>query len=407
MAIDTILLAEPGTTDLLYPFSLMHMAWEVRCGALRIVDRTELLFPNVPLLFHGREAHLRSFLARTGRSNTTAGPLRNVLILRGNALLTAEDAARIHQAAASTVPVVFTADGVHTGLFLPDASGYSLSGLAALPDAPPASATAVELQAVCINYLWDALTHNARTITNDTRFFPASSLPRDPGVFIVNDDAVFAQPGVRIGACTVIDASDGPVILGENVRIMPHSTILGPCYIGDNSVIKVGAKIYGETSIGEWCKVGGEVENSVIHAYANKQHDGFLGHSYLGEWVNLGADTNTSDLKNNYGSIRVRLGAEERDSGRMFLGLLCGDHTKSGINTMFNTGTVTGVSANIFGGDFPPKFIPSFSWGGGVDAPLFALDKAIALARTVMQRRKRTLLPEEEELLRLEFARRL
>lgn len=407
MAIHTVLLVEPDTTDLLYPFSLLHAAWEVRCGALRIVDRTEQLFPNTSLLFYGRELHLRSFLARSSRNNTTTEPLKNLLILRGNLLLTAESATFI-QNHASTTPVLFTADGIPAGVFLPEVpSSASLADLAAILDAPPAGATTVELQAASIAYLWDALTHNARMITHDARLYAASTPPNEPGVFLVNEEAIFAGENVRIGACSVLDASEGPIILGRNVRIMPHSTILGPCYVGDNSLIKVGAKIYGETSIGEWCKVGGEVENSIIHAYSNKQHDGFLGHSYLGEWVNLGADTNTSDLKNNYGSIRVRFSDREFDSGRMFLGLLCGDHTKSGINTMLNTGTVTGVSANIFGGDFPPKFIPSFSWGGRADAPVFELEKALALARTVMARRKQTLLPEEEALLRLEFERAL
>lgn len=405
MAIHTILLVEPDNTDSLYPFSLLHMAWEVRCGALRIVDRIEHLFPDASLLFHGREAHLRSFLARSARSNTTTEPLRNILILRGNLLLTADSAAALQNNCTNT-PVLFTVGGEHVGVFLPEVPApAALANLAALLTTPPAGIQSVELQAVCIHYLWDALTHNARTLTNDARFFSASTSPHAPGVFLVKDSAVLAGTNVRIGACSVLDASEGPIILGDNVHIMPHSTILGPCSIGDNSLIKVGAKIYGETSIGEWCKVGGEVENSIIHAYSNKQHDGFLGHSYLGEWVNLGADTNTSDLKNNYGSIRVRLGDREFNSERMFLGLLCGDHTKSGINTMLNTGTVTGISANIFGGDFPPKFIPSFSWGGRAESPVFELDKALALARTVMARRKRVLLPEEENLLRLEFER--
>ncbi len=186
---------------------------------------------------------------------------------------------------------------------------------------------------------------------------------------------------------------------------MANAVLVGPCFIGDNSIIKIGAKIYEKTAIGEWCKVGGEVENSIIHAYANKQHDGFLGHSYLGEWVNLGADTNTSDLKNTYGKISAILRNKEVNSERMFLGLMAGDHTKSGINTMFTTGTVAGVSSNVIGAGYPPRSIPSFSFGGFKDSPVYDFQKAIDVAKTVMLRRQKELLPEEEALLKMEFER--
>jgi UDP-N-acetylglucosamine diphosphorylase/glucosamine-1-phosphate N-acetyltransferase len=164
--------------------------------------------------------------------------------------------------------------------------------------------------------------------------------------------------------------------------------------------VKVGAKIYGDTSIGPLCKVGGEIENSIVLGFSNKQHDGFLGHSYLGAWVNLGADTNTSDLKNNYGNVRVQLGGEAIDTGRMFLGALIGDHAKTGINTMLNTGTIVGVSANVFGAGFPSKSIAPFSWGGAEGYQRFEIDKAIELARTVMARRNVTFTDADETLLR-------
>ncbi len=384
-----IVLTEPSTVETLYPFSVLHCTWEVRCGALRLFEKVERLFPESTISFAGRDLHLRSFLARTGRTSTT--PVGSTLVLDGSILPTPALRARIAEAVGSNRPVVFTTSRGPIGFFSPS------------PLPPPADAHTIAVEAQSITYLWDALSHNAGAIAHDAQFFSdtASALPE--GVFCISQENIIIGSNVAIGPCTVIDASEGPVIIDSNARIMPHSTILGPCYIGGNAIIKVGAKIYGETSIGEWCKVGGEIENSIIHAYSNKQHDGFLGHSYLSEWVNLGADTNTSDLKNNYGTIRTRLRSEDIDTGRMFLGLLCGDHTKSGINTMFNTGTVTGISANIFGGDFPPKSIPSFSWGGHTDSPRFDIEKAVALARTVMARRKRTLLPEEEELLRREF----
>lgn len=387
-----ILLTEPADAETLYPFSATHCFWEVRCGALRLFEKIERLFPEAALSFAGRDAHVRSFLARTGRTNTQPGD-GGVLVLDASLLPTTAVQQQILQAIAPGQAVVFTAQGKRVGYFNP------------LSAALPGDAQEVAVEAHCIVYLWDAISHNARSLADDAQFFERSFFEPGDGVFCTAPERIMAGSDVSIGACCVLDASDGPIILGNGARIMPHSTVLGPCFIGDNALIKVGAKIYGETSIGEWCKVGGEVENSIIHAYSNKQHDGFLGHSYLGEWVNLGADTNTSDLKNNYGIIRTHLRSTEIDTGRMFLGLLAGDHTKSAINTMFNTGTVAGVSANIFGGDFPPKSIASFSWGGRADSPRFDIEKAIALARTVMARRKRTLLPEEEALLRMEFER--
>jgi len=146
--------------------------------------------------------------------------------------------------------------------------------------------------------------------------------------------------------------------------------------------------------------VGGELEETIVHSYSNKQHDGFLGHSYLGMWVNLGADTNNSDLKNNYGNVKVYVDGEMVDSGSMFVGLTMGDHSKSGINTMFNTGTVVGVSCNVYGGGFPPKFIPSFTWGGAEGLVEYRLDKALETARAVMNRRKIDLTAADEKLIR-------
>ena len=180
---------------------------------------------------------------------------------------------------------------------------------------------------------------------------------------------------------------------------MPNATIMGPAVIGKNSLIKAGSKIYGGTTIGPTCKVGGEVESSIILGFSNKQHDGYLGHSYLGEWVNLGADTNTSDLKNDYTSVKVTIESETFDTTSLFVGLLMGDHSKSAINTQFNTGTAVGISSNIFMSGFPPKWIPSFSWVGEDGLQLYRLDKAIEVAKTVAQRREVTLSAAEMALL--------
>ncbi|MFQ5584711.1 MAG: hypothetical protein ACE5GL_09785, partial [Calditrichia bacterium] len=198
----------------------------------------------------------------------------------------------------------------------------------------------------------------------------------------------------------VIDAENGPVWIDEDAVIMANAVLEGPIYIGKKSRIKIGAKLYENTTIGPVCKIGGEVEGSIIQGYSNKQHDGFLGHAYLGSWVNLGADTNNSDLKNNYGMIRVLLNGKPVNSGKRFLGLMMGDHSKTAINTMFNTGTIVGVNCNIFGAGMPPKFVPSFSWGGAEGIADFILDKAMHIAKNVMARRNVEFTHRDEQLFK-------
>jgi UDP-N-acetylglucosamine diphosphorylase / glucose-1-phosphate thymidylyltransferase / UDP-N-acetylgalactosamine diphosphorylase / glucosamine-1-phosphate N-acetyltransferase / galactosamine-1-phosphate N-acetyltransferase len=254
--------------------------------------------------------------------------------------------------------------------------------------------------------LWGMLHYNAQAIFEDVELAKSTSAMQSRyngeinGVLSAKPANISIHPTATIGLGTVLDATDGPIVIEEGVRIFPNCTIMGPCVIGKNSLVKIGAKIYEGTTIGPTCKVGGEVENSIILSYSNKQHDGYLGHSYLGSWVNLGADTNTSDLKNDYSNVKVFPENEEIDTGSLFVGLLMGDHSKSAINTQFNTGTVVGVSSNIFDAGFPPKWIPSFSWGGASELVEYRVDKAISVARLVMQRRKVELLPSEEELLK-------
>ncbi len=194
--------------------------------------------------------------------------------------------------------------------------------------------------------------------------------------------------GVQVNACT-INTEAGPVLLGPESEIQEGSNIRGPLFLGANSIIKMGSRVYGPTTIGAQCRIGGEVSNSTFLGFSNKGHDGFLGNSVIGHWCNLGADTNTSNLKSNYSSVRLWSEKEQMyvDSGLQFCGLIMGDHSKSGINTMFNTGTIVGPGCNIFGSGFQPKHIPSFSWGGGQKWQLHDFDKFIHTARAVMERR--------------------
>ncbi|MEJ2162014.1 MAG: GlmU family protein [Robiginitalea sp.] len=188
---------------------------------------------------------------------------------------------------------------------------------------------------------------------------------------------------------SLLNATSGPISIGREAAVMEGSLIRGGFALGDHGVVKMGAKIYGPTTAGPYCKIGGEINNSVLFGYSNKGHEGFLGNSVLGEWCNLGADTNTSNLKNNYAKVRLWNYASERfdQTGLQFCGLIMGDHSKSAINTMFNTGTVVGVNCNIFSAGFPRNFIPSYSWGGTSGFSTYLTKKAFEAAEVAMARR--------------------
>ena len=217
---------------------------------------------------------------------------------------------------------------------------------------------------------------------------------------IGSSDLIFLEVGAKVEA-SILNTSTGPIYIGKDAEIMEGSIVRGPLAMCEHSALKLGTKIYGATTLGPHCKVGGEVNNSIFQAYSNKGHEGFVGNSLIGEWCNLGADTNTSNLKNNYGNVSTYSYESEKEekTNVQFMGLTMGDHSKCGINTMFNTATVVGVSCNIYGADFPPKFIHSFSWGGSAGFVPFKLDKAIEYANNMTERRGLKLTEEELDIL--------
>jgi len=217
------------------------------------------------------------------------------------------------------------------------------------------------------------------------------------GSYLVNPARVHIGWGTRIKPCVVIDAEDGPVWIGENVTIFPHSYVQGPAYIGDGCLIQPGAVVHAGTTIGPRSKVGGEIEASIIQGFSNKQHDGFLGHSYVGSWVNLAADCINSDLKNTYGMIRVPINGRDVDTGRMFVGMFVGDYSKAGINVSFPTGAVIGFCSSVFAAR-SPKFVPSFAWLDGESVQRYDEQRGLAIARKVMARRQCTMSEAEESL---------
>jgi len=224
----------------------------------------------------------------------------------------------------------------------------------------------------------------------------------DSTYFVNSAENIFIGSDVKIEPGVYLDAKEGPIIIDDEALIMANAVIKGPVYIGKKSKIKIGAKIYEGTSIGKVCKVGGEVEESIIQAYSNKQHDGFLGHAYLGEWVNIGADTNNSDLKNNYDFVKAYSYSQNKliSTQMQFFGLLMGDHSKTGINTTFNTGCVVGIGCNLFGSHLFKGFIPSFSWGRGDRTTYKKPENIIKTADKVKKRRNLKLTEYEVELLK-------
>lgn len=245
-------------------------------------------------------------------------------------------------------------------------------------------------EVIQIKNTWDLFSFNDKALKSDFELITEGRLsqPIPDGVRYINRENIFIEEGAEI-LFSVLNASNGPIYIGKDSLVMEGSLIRGPFALGEHSVVKMGAKIYGATTVGPYCTVGGEINNSILSGYSSKGHDGFLGNSVVGEWCNIGADSNNSNLKNNYSEVRLWNYETENfaKTGLQFCGLIMGDHSKCGINTMFNTGTVIGVSVNIYGSNFPRNFIPSFSWGGAAGFSTYQMDKVTETATLVMKRR--------------------
>jgi len=241
-----------------------------------------------------------------------------------------------------------------------------------------------------VEHTWDIFAKNDAAIREDFALLTEdrTSQPTSKTVNVISPENIFVEEGAKMEFVT-LNASTGPIYIGRNTEIMEGSVIRGPFALCEEAQVKLATKVYGATTVGPHCRIGGEINNSVLFGYSNKGHDGFLGNSVLGEWCNIGADSNNSNLKNNY--EEVKLWSFETESfaktGLQFCGLMMGDHSKCGINTMFNTGTVVGVSANIFGSGFPRNFVPSFSWGGASGFVTYLTNKAFEVAKIAMGRR--------------------
>ncbi len=271
---------------------------------------------------------------------------------------------------------------------------------------------AIDVSSLAANYVkmitrpYDLFSHNKEQIAYDFKQITNNrrSLTLAKNNRTLNPEQIFVEEGANVNF-SILNASEGPIYIGKNAQVLENAIIKGPFALGDSGVVKMGAKIYSGVSTGPHCKIGGEISNTVIQGYSNKGHDGYLGDSVLGEWCNLGADTNNSNLKNNYAEVKAWNYKTERfdKSGLQFCGLTMGDHSKSAINTMFNTGTVTGVAANVFGHGFPRNFIPSYSWGGYQKLTTFTFDKSLEMMDLMMSRRNVTLSEEDIQIMKTIF----
>ncbi len=367
-----LVLFDNGHIDLL-PLTFTRPVAELRIGILTITQKWERFF-NTKASFFTQDYLKVKFPLELGGDN---------LLISGNVLP--------EELLVSQIKELKLGEGINYGdeivcarLNLADATRF-LNG-----EVDAAKMKTIDAEPITIRRPYDIFRLNGVAIELDFKQVTAGrkSAPLSPTNRAISPENIFIEEGAVV-ECAILNASTGSIYIGVDAEIMEGSIVRGPLALCEHAGLKMGAKIYGPTTIGPHSKVGGEVNNSVITGYSNKGHDGFLGNSVLGEWCNLGADTNNSNLKNNYEEVKLWSYREKSfvKTGLQFCGLIMGDHSKCGINTMFNTGTVVGVSANIFGTGFPRNIIPSFSWGGPHGIVDYTVSKALQTAKKVMERR--------------------
>jgi len=412
-------LFEDARVQHLRPLTETRPVYDLRLGIRTLLDTTADAFPAQNLLLHSRPlvAPITAQTYDDEAAHVNALPHEtDVLFVNGRFVATngpAVEQIREH-VQANAKARTFTHDGTLVAAWVPRASARlpdNVLSTSSLSPAPFADLPTTSLdEATLITQPWDLLTLLRPALRRDAAArstpstAPLSARPQasvHESVIGVHPDRISLGRGVTVCPGAILNAEAGPIVIDDEATISEQAVIKGPCYVGPKTQIKVGASIEG-AAFGYYCKVGGEVHDTIIHSLSNKAHPGFLGHSYLGRWCNLGADTNISNLKNNYGEISAYAPAEDAfvPTGRRFAGLLMGDHSKCAINTMFNTGTVVGTYCNLYGGDFPPQYLPPFSWGGPhAGFSTYRLSKALEVAEHVMSRRDRSLTDADRTLL--------
>ena len=361
----------------LAPFSLTRPACELRAGALLMRERWERALGLQGGGFVGAE-HLRDF-DESGAVRSATGVLRKGTVIVNARCAVALDVARSAD--------VWRCDGRVAAVTLDrDVDAAALAGgSAALERFARAGGRDATIAGVWMDHVWDYIAHLSPMLTQDIAALSTSATRRDPGPGVTGPHGVFVEDGATVEPHVYFDTAAGPVLVRRKATVMAFTRIVGPCVIGEES--QVGGDKIAACSIGNVCKVHGELSATILLGHSNKGHDGFVGHSYLGRWVNLGAGTITSNLKNTYGTVQLWTPGGERDTGQQFIGTMFGDHVKTGIGTSLSTGTVIGAAANVYGSAMPPKVVPPFAWGDQLPYSTYRIDKFLEVARRVMQRR--------------------
>jgi UDP-N-acetylglucosamine diphosphorylase/glucosamine-1-phosphate N-acetyltransferase len=372
-----------------YPLTLTRPVYELRCGISTLWEKIgQISEENLHLLCREYLSKVTSQRIKKARVNRLQSLKdEDILFVNGRLLFLDEKIAL----EGDEEIAVQGQDIVYARLNKDTLKKLSLGSAEKIEDTLAQAKKIIKVEEVKINlleYLWDLIRLNGEAIKADFRLKRKSGIEGrvDKGAYLTNLSQIYIGKGSRIEPGVVLNAEEGPIYIGEEVKVRPPTVIDGPSYIGKGTIVD-GAKIREGCSVGPVCRIAGEIEESIFYAYTNKHHDGFIGHAYVGEWLNLGALTTNSDLKNTYGTIKVPLQGRLIDTKDIKVGSFVGDHTKTGIGTLLDTGCVIGVACNVFGGGTAPKFIPSFSWGGEAGLVENSPNKVIEVARLVMERR--------------------
>lgn len=366
------------------PLTLTRPVWDLRVGVLTILKKWKKTLK--PELIHWETAaHIQQVFTPPTLENNSPRFYLNARFLPCDKLIAA---------------IKNMADG--DSLFYEDTlvAQYSTKAI----DLNPTNNIKLDFKPIFIEYLWDMLKLNSDQISYDIALFRISSKSKGAiaDTIITNKENMYISDSATIEPGVILMADKGPIFIGDDATIEAGAIIKGPAAVCRGATVKMTARIYDSTTIGPVCKIGGEVSHSIFHSYTNKSHDGFVGNSIFGQWCNMGADSNTSNLKNNYGFVRIQDWETRKPYrvGFQFFGTVMGDHSKTSINCMLGTGTTCGVSSNIFNAGFPPKYIPSFTWMDGEKNPGFRFEKALEVMKAMMARRHIELTPEYESMVR-------
>ena len=396
-----IVIFEDSNIENLFPFSINHPSFEIRCGIHTNIERIVKCFDDDTNFFLIIRKELQDiYQKKYPRYFINPPNLPKGIYLNGAVIWNQNDIDKVINGFA------FSCSGnlisFNNTSIIPEDTESFFQGFSKIVNDlfDKMSKVTSDIDVYYITYLWDVIYYSENIFLNDKKKISSSKLGEiHSSVVFINDDEIYISKHSQIGPNVVLDARKGNIFIDEHVIVKSGTIVEGPTYIGKGSIINPGTKLLGNVSIGHKCKIGGEVTNSIFQGYVNKQHDGFIGHSFIGEWVNIGANTNNSNLKNNYSKVNFKFSHEDKDikTNKLFLDVMIGDYSRTGISTMLNTGTYIGLGANVFGYGFQKKYIPSFAWGEGEAVDFSKLIKTIE----IMKSRRESKL-EEIEIIFLE-----